>query len=181
MNLFVSRDPLLPWPCKAYIPSIPTVEENKTSFGYPLTIDVGLRIVLLNEVCLTMRSALLWSRGGNHGALISGLCFYKAGLDLTLPSSETGSPDPFTFWGSISYLVEEGCELSTKRVKKRAQHAYYHVFLEVWKHRNLCVFENARPNTSLLLQPVANECTVWGMAGATKLQELLMRSLAPPA
>jgi hypothetical protein len=55
MNLFVSRGPLLPWPCKAYIPSIPTVEENKTSFGYPLTIDVGLRIVLLNKVCLTMR------------------------------------------------------------------------------------------------------------------------------
>lgn len=55
MNLFVSRGPLLPWPCKAYIPSIPTVEENKTSFGYPLTIGVGLRIVLLNKVCLTMR------------------------------------------------------------------------------------------------------------------------------
>jgi len=32
MDLTVSRDPLLPWSCKAYIPSIPTVEkENRTS------------------------------------------------------------------------------------------------------------------------------------------------------
>lgn len=171
MNLFVSRGPLLPWPCKAYIPSIPTVEENKTSFGYPLTIDVGLRIVLLNEVCLTMRSALLWSRGGNHGSLISGLCFYKAGLDLTLPSSETGSPDSFTFWGSIS----------PKELRKGLNTL---IIMFFWKFRNTGIYVCLKmlgPTPPCYSNQWQMSVLCGGMAGATKLQELLMRSLAPPA
>lgn len=40
MNLTVSRDPLLPWPCKAYILSIPTVENKNFPFGkWCLNID----------------------------------------------------------------------------------------------------------------------------------------------
>nr|TKW04463.1 hypothetical protein SEVIR_7G110800v2 [Setaria viridis] len=68
-----------------------------------------------------------------------------------------------------------------KEIRKGLNSLIILVSWEVWKHRNSCIFENARPSTSLLLQTVADECSVWGMAGATKLQELLVRSLTPPA
>jgi len=49
---------------------------------------------------------------------------------------------------------------------------------EVWKHRNSCVFEGATPNVNLLLQTVGDECALCCMAGASKLNEFLMRSPA---
>lgn len=54
-----------------------------------------------------------------------------------------------------------------KEIRKGLNSLIILVSWEVWKHRNSCVFENARPSTSLLLQTVADECSVWGMAGAT--------------
>ena len=48
---------------------------------------------------------------------------------------------------------------------------------EIWKHRNACVFEGARPSVQLLLQTVSSECALWCMAGASKLKELLDRSM----
>jgi hypothetical protein len=48
---------------------------------------------------------------------------------------------------------------------------------ELWKHQNACVFEGARPNIEVLLQSVANESTMWCLAGSSKLHELLARSL----
>ncbi|KAG2648494.1 hypothetical protein PVAP13_1NG025700 [Panicum virgatum] len=50
---------------------------------------------------------------------------------------------------------------------------------EIWKHRNACVFEGARPSVQLLLQTVSSECALWCMAGASKLKELLDRSMPP--
>ncbi|RCV32070.1 hypothetical protein SETIT_6G228500v2 [Setaria italica] len=51
-----------------------------------------------------------------------------------------------------------------KEVRRGLNSLIILVAWEVWKHRNSCVFENARP------------CTLWCSAGARKLQELLLRS-----
>ncbi|KAG2565174.1 hypothetical protein PVAP13_7NG025168 [Panicum virgatum] len=48
---------------------------------------------------------------------------------------------------------------------------------EIWKHRNACVFKGSRPSVQLLLQTVSSECVLWCMAGASKLKELLDRSM----
>ena len=48
---------------------------------------------------------------------------------------------------------------------------------EIWKHRNACVFEGKRPCVHIILQTVANECSLWSLAGASALKELLTRRL----
>jgi hypothetical protein len=50
---------------------------------------------------------------------------------------------------------------------------------ELWKHMNTCVFDGACPEVQSLLYFVAEEGSLWCMAGATVLQELLIRSLFP--
>jgi len=50
---------------------------------------------------------------------------------------------------------------------------------ELWKLMNTCVFEGYCPNVQTLLYFVAEEGSLWCMAGATALQELLIRSLSP--
>nr|TKV94710.1 hypothetical protein SEVIR_9G313500v2 [Setaria viridis] len=52
---------------------------------------------------------------------------------------------------------------------------------EIWKHQNSCMYEGLASNLPNLIQVVADECTLWCMVGASKLQELLARSLAPQA
>uniref|UniRef100_K3Y307 Uncharacterized protein n=1 Tax=Setaria italica TaxID=4555 RepID=K3Y307_SETIT len=52
---------------------------------------------------------------------------------------------------------------------------------EVWKHCNACVFDNVRPNIQEVLRSVNTEGGLWCLAGASKLQELVLRSLAPGA
>ena len=47
---------------------------------------------------------------------------------------------------------------------------------ELWKHRNACVFEGARPVVEVMLQSVANESNLWCLAGASALHEFLARS-----
>ena len=51
----------------------------------------------------------------------------------------------------------------------------------IWKHRNSCVFEGVLPNSQVLLQAITNESTLWCLAGASKLKELLARSLVAPS
>jgi hypothetical protein len=41
------------------------------------------------------------------------------------------------------------------------------------------VFEGTSPNIQVLLQSVGDECSLWCMAGASKLSGLLARSLTP--
>jgi hypothetical protein len=61
-----------------------------------------------------------------------------------------------------------------KEMKKGLNSLIILVPWEVWKHRNSCVFfYNARPCTSDLLRNVLDECSLWGMARASELQELL--------
>ena len=48
---------------------------------------------------------------------------------------------------------------------------------EIWKHRNVCVFEGAFPNVQDVLHAVTIEGFLWCMAGASALQELLLLPL----
>ncbi|RCV36691.1 hypothetical protein SETIT_8G002500v2 [Setaria italica] len=66
-----------------------------------------------------------------------------------------------------------------KELRKGLNSLIILVAWEIWKHRNSCVFEGALPNTQVLLQAITNESTLWCLAGASKLRELLARSLAP--
>jgi hypothetical protein len=43
----------------------------------------------------------------------------------------------------------------------------------IWKHRNACVFERARPSTSALLAHIKDEAQAWAMAGARGLRVAL--------
>ncbi|RCV40474.1 LOW QUALITY PROTEIN: hypothetical protein SETIT_9G056800v2 [Setaria italica] len=52
------------------------------------------------------------------------------------------------------------------------------IILEIWKHRNDCVFEKVRPKTQEVLRAISNEGGLWCMAGASRLQELV--STSPP-
>ncbi|WVZ49513.1 hypothetical protein U9M48_000862 [Paspalum notatum var. saurae] len=47
---------------------------------------------------------------------------------------------------------------------------------ELWKHRNACVFEGARPHLQTVLTTMASEGLLWCRAGASGLQELLLRA-----
>jgi hypothetical protein len=62
-----------------------------------------------------------------------------------------------------------------KDLKKGLNSLIILVTWEIWKHRNSCVFEGARPSVQVLLQQVSSECVLWCSAGATKLKELLAR------
>lgn len=50
---------------------------------------------------------------------------------------------------------------------------------EIWKHWNSCVFEGTSPNLHALLQIMADESTLWCMAGASKLREELLAESLP--
>nr|TKW11472.1 hypothetical protein SEVIR_6G235500v2 [Setaria viridis] len=63
-----------------------------------------------------------------------------------------------------------------KEVRRGLNSLIILVAWEVWKHRNSCVFENARPFIQEVLRAVHTEGTLWCSAGARKLQELLLRS-----
>jgi hypothetical protein len=43
----------------------------------------------------------------------------------------------------------------------------------LWKHRNSCIFEQARPSASALIGQIKNEAALWARAGATGLRDVL--------
>jgi hypothetical protein len=45
----------------------------------------------------------------------------------------------------------------------------------IWKLRNRSIFDGCQPRTQLVLQEVAEQATLWKMAGAEVLGELLQR------
>lgn len=49
------------------------------------------------------------------------------------------------------------------------------VIWELWKHRNRVVFDDIRPQAQGVLLAVEEEATIWSLAGATKLTQLLAR------
>jgi hypothetical protein len=89
-------------------------------------------------------------------------------LVIAGPSTPTTS---FSAWRCTSI------KFASKDRRKGLNSLIILVKWEVWKYRNSCVFEGARPDVQVLLQKVSSECVLWCLAGATKLKELLDRSL----
>jgi hypothetical protein len=48
---------------------------------------------------------------------------------------------------------------------------------EIWKHHNACVFEGVVPRTQRVQSVVIEEGSVWCLAGASAMQDLLLRQL----
>jgi hypothetical protein len=64
-----------------------------------------------------------------------------------------------------------------KEVRKGLNSLIILVAWEIWKHRNTCVFDNKRPSVQEVLRTISAEGGLWCSAGASKLQELVIRSL----
>ena len=64
-----------------------------------------------------------------------------------------------------------------KKMRKGLNSLIILVACEIWKHHNVCVFEGTSPNVQEVLHAVTIEGFLWCMAGASALQELLLRSL----
>jgi len=85
---------------------------------------------------------------------------------------------PSTLDTKFSSWWRKGLRLIPKDLQKGFNSLVILVAWETWKHRNSCIFEHARPSIPDLLRVIADECSFWGVAGASKLQELLARSLS---
>ena len=85
---------------------------------------------------------------------------------------------PSTLDTKFSSWWRKGLRLIPKDLQKGFNSLVILVVWETWKHRNSCIFEHARPSIPDLLRVIADECSFWGLAGASKLQELLARSLS---
>lgn len=48
----------------------------------------------------------------------------------------------------------------------------------IWKHRNACVSNGVTPSMADVILSITNEGTLWCMAGASRLQELLAKAIA---
>ena len=94
--------------------------------------------------------------------------FQYLNLVIDLPTAESSS---FSAWWCNTIRAVP------KDKRKGLNSLIILVAWEVWKHRNSYMFEGARPSIQILLQTVANESSLWCMAGASKLQELLTWSL----
>lgn len=64
-------------------------------------------------------------------------------------------------------------EISVPKSKKKGFNSIVSlVDWQIWKHRNACVFDEAYPNISTILQSIQEEANLWGLAGATALRRL---------
>jgi hypothetical protein len=43
----------------------------------------------------------------------------------------------------------------------------------IWKHRNSCVFDRARPSASYLIHQIKDEMAAWAKAGAKGLRDVV--------
>jgi len=98
------------------------------------------------------------------------LIFQHLNLAIAGPTTSTTS---FSAWWSTTI------KHVPKDHRKGLNSLIILVTWEIWKHRNACVFQGSRPSVQLLLQTVSSECVLWCMAGASKLKELLDRSMPP--
>jgi hypothetical protein len=92
-------------------------------------------------------------------------------LDLIHLAPKTAGSRFFGWWRRSSLAVP-------KEARKGLNSLIILITWEIWKHRNACVFDHVRPNTQEVLRAVDTEGSLWCMAGASKLQELVSRSLS---
>ncbi|WVZ58759.1 hypothetical protein U9M48_008991 [Paspalum notatum var. saurae] len=91
------------------------------------------------------------------------------GLGLSFLPQPGG--DSFLRWWSSSV------KMAPKELQKGFNTLVFLVTWEIWRHRNACVFEGARPDVSAVLQNIANEDSLWCAAGAKGLCSLIAGAL----
>jgi hypothetical protein len=74
-------------------------------------------------------------------------------------------------------LVVPNIKSVEKNLRKGLNSLIILVAWEIWKHRNSCVFEGAIPCVQGVVSAVAEEGNAWCLAGASALQDLLLRRL----
>ena len=90
--------------------------------------------------------------------------------------------------GLLAIVPQHGCTRfsnwwcqSIKKVEKSLRKGLNSLIIlvawEIWKHRNACVFEGVVPCTQRVQSAVIEEGNVWCLAGASALQDLLLRQL----
>ncbi|WVZ85537.1 hypothetical protein U9M48_032454 [Paspalum notatum var. saurae] len=88
--------------------------------------------------------------------------------------------------GLLTMAPQPGCTRfsnwwchSIKRIEKNLRKGLNSLIIlvawEIWKHRNACVFEGAAPCVQQVRRAVVEEGSVWCLARASALQELLLR------
>ena len=146
-----------------------------SSFGWLSTIDVGRQTDLLKVACSTRRLVLFVIRrkkpySTSLWAVVTRQVWFSILQALHLPALVPSTSDTkFSSWW------RKGLRLIPKDLQKGFNSLVILVAWETWKHRNSCVFEHARPSIPDLLRVIAG---LWGLAGASKLQEFLARSLS---
>jgi hypothetical protein len=68
--------------------------------------------------------------------------------------------------GNFSSWWAKPLKLVPKELKKGFNSLSILVSWELWKHRNRCVFDGARPDLVVALQDVPSEGVLWCLAGA---------------
>jgi hypothetical protein len=84
-----------------------------------------------------------------------------------IAAAPVGCSNSFSKWWRVTISAAH------KNLRKGLNSLIILVAWEVSKHRNSCVFDGLAPQVEAVLQKVADECTVWCMAGAIHLQKLL--------
>ncbi|WVZ81062.1 hypothetical protein U9M48_028487 [Paspalum notatum var. saurae] len=92
-------------------------------------------------------------------------------LDVALPPSF--SSRFCSWWSKADASLEKG-------LRKGFNSLVILVIWELWKHRNACVFDGVRPQAQTVLSQAVVEGHMWCLAGASSLQELLLRSAPAP-
>ncbi|WVZ63192.1 hypothetical protein U9M48_012845 [Paspalum notatum var. saurae] len=93
------------------------------------------------------------------------LIFHDLGLPSIVP--QPGCTRFSNWWGQSIKSVE-------KAIRKGLNSLVILVAWEIWKHRNACVFEGVVPCVQQVRQAMVEEGTVWCLAGALALHDLLL-------
>jgi hypothetical protein len=87
----------------------------------------------------------------------------KVGMQSHAPST---NDEVFQEWW-------KSAERLTPNYKKGFNSLIMQVTWRLWKHRNACVFEEASPSTSRILQAIEENAKLWCLAGAVGLRAVL--------
>lgn len=92
--------------------------------------------------------------------------WYNALRRVGLQHITPGSNNAFAKWW-------DRCQQQVQRDRKAGLNTLIIlVAWSLWKHRNRCVFYHAQPAVSFILRDIAEQATLWKLAGAAKLQLL---------
>ena len=104
--------------------------------------------------------------------------FCSRGLDYNPAPSRCVihlAPQPWT--ARFSSWWRKTAAAASREARKGLNSLIILVAWELWKHRNACVFEKKRPSVQDVLRSVSMQGGLWCSAGASRLQELMSRSL----